>query len=116
MNKFFVSLSVALVVSMMLISSAFPQAGNTGFSFLKVGVGGRAMAMGEAYTAIADDPTAVFYNPADLTLASSPQVMLMHRSWIQDTQTDFLGAQTSAGVLVYFFDSDGQYRRWAHGG
>jgi hypothetical protein len=103
MQKLLCFLSAALFILIVGVSAAFSQAGNTGFSFLKVGVGGRAMAMGEAYTAIADDPTAVFYNPADLTLANNAQVMLMHRSWIQDTQTDFLGAQTSVGDFSFGF-------------
>ena len=36
-------------------------AGTTAASFLEIGVGARAMAMGGAYTAIADGPTALFY-------------------------------------------------------
>ena len=46
---------------------AYSQAGETGLSFLKLGVGGRALGMGEAYSAVAADPTAMYYNPAAMS-------------------------------------------------
>ncbi|MFI5251884.1 MAG: PorV/PorQ family protein [Bacteroidota bacterium] len=73
------------------------QAGSDGLAFLKLGVGGRSLGMGEAYSAIASDPTATFYNPAAMSLSKSPQLFLMHKSWIQDTRTDYLAAQTYFG-------------------
>jgi len=48
------------------------QVGQTGLAFLKLGVGGRALGMGEAYSAVATDPSGMYYNPASLALASSP--------------------------------------------
>src|SRR5437762_205417 len=71
------------------------QAGQTGLSFLKLGAGGRALGMGEAYTAIASDPSATYYNPAALSLSKTSQLLLMHKEWIQDTKTDFIAAKTS---------------------
>ncbi|MGQ9577729.1 MAG: PorV/PorQ family protein [Candidatus Aminicenantales bacterium] len=40
----------------------------TGFTFMKIGVGARPVALGQAFTAIADDIYAIFYNPAGLAL------------------------------------------------
>ena len=71
------------------------QTGQTGLSFLKLGVGGRALGMGEAYSAIASDPTATHYNPAALARSDYPQVHMMHKEWIQDMKTDFLSVSTS---------------------
>ncbi|NMC43939.1 MAG: hypothetical protein GYA46_08465, partial [candidate division Zixibacteria bacterium] len=34
--------------------------------FLRVGVGAKAMGLGEAFTAVADDASAVYWNPAGL--------------------------------------------------
>lgn len=42
----------------------------TGFTFMKLGVGARPVAMGQAFTAVADDANALFYNPAGLALNS----------------------------------------------
>jgi long-subunit fatty acid transport protein len=43
------------------------KVGTTGAQFLELGVSSRAMAMAEAYTAVVDDISAVYYNPAALT-------------------------------------------------
>ncbi len=98
MKKFIVSLCCTLLLSAQLM---FAQAGQTGFSFLKIGVGSRALSMGDASVAAASDPSAVYYNPAALSLSDAPSVLLMHQEWIQGAHTDFLGAATSAGAFHF---------------
>lgn len=50
--------------------------------FLSIGVGARAQAMGGAQTALVDDATAGFWNPAGLTrVRSDLQVAAMHAEW-----------------------------------
>lgn len=46
--------------------------------FMAIGVGGRALGMGGAFTAIANDVTAGYYNPAGLANLNYPQIALMH--------------------------------------
>ncbi|MDX2063198.1 MAG: PorV/PorQ family protein [Bacteroidia bacterium] len=47
--------------------------------FLKIGVGARAAALGNAYSALVDDATAGFWNPAALTgLEKGYEIALMH--------------------------------------
>ena len=46
--------------------------------FLSLGAGARALALGSAYVAVADDPTAVYWNPAGLTRLSQRQLHLTH--------------------------------------
>jgi hypothetical protein len=46
--------------------------------FLSIGAGGRALGMGGAYAAIANDVTAAYWNPAGLAQMNYPQVTLMH--------------------------------------
>jgi hypothetical protein len=43
------------------------KVGTTGAQFLELGVSARAMGMAEAFTAVSDDITSVYYNPAGLT-------------------------------------------------
>jgi hypothetical protein len=71
----------------------------TGLSFLKLGVGARAIGMGEAYSAAATDPSAMYYNPAGMTRSHLPQILLMHKEWIQGVTTEYLGAATALNSL-----------------
>jgi len=57
------SVFLALVVGMTATASAED---NHAFPFLRTGVGARAWGMGNAYVAVADDATAIFFNPAGL--------------------------------------------------
>lgn len=70
-----------LVVALLLpLGSALGQtvAAKYPGEFLALGVGGRALAMGGASVALANDVTAGYYNPAGLALIDYPQVVLMH--------------------------------------
>ena len=73
------------------ISGAFAQSGQTGLSFLKLGVGARSIAMGEAHAAMATDASATYYNPAGLFGATKADIMIMHKEWFQDVRTEFIG-------------------------
>lgn len=46
--------------------------------FMAIGVGGRALGLGSAYVALANDATAGYWNPAALARLDYPEVMLMH--------------------------------------
>jgi len=46
--------------------------------FISLGVGGRALALGGAYVALANDVTAGYWNPAALSHITYPQFALMH--------------------------------------
>lgn len=52
--------------------------------FLKIPVGARAMGMGGAFVALADDPTAVYWNPAGLIFANRRQVYAEHSEQFGD--------------------------------
>jgi long-subunit fatty acid transport protein len=80
-------------------------AGETGFVFLKIGVGARAMGMGSAFVALADDPTSVYWNPAGLASIENTQVTVMHNEWILDFRQEFVavGAQLGPGTAGFGF-------------
>jgi len=62
--------------------------------FLMISPGARASGMGEAFVAIADDATAVYWNPAGLAYQYGREVTIMHANWLpqfaNDMYYDFL--------------------------
>ncbi|MBZ0267730.1 PorV/PorQ family protein, partial [bacterium] len=68
------------------------EPGETGLAFLKIGVGARAAGMGEAYVAVAQDPTATYWNPAGIANAQGDEVHATHNEWISDVRYEYLAA------------------------
>ncbi len=67
------------------------SAGNTGLSFLKFGFGARNLAMGDAGASASNDLSALYYNPARLSLIDKNEVLFMHSNWIQDINSEVFG-------------------------
>jgi long-chain fatty acid transport protein len=65
---------LALMAVVLLTGWAASPAWGSGFALTQQGTA--AMAMGNAYVAQADDPTAIFYNPAGLTQLTRPALYL----------------------------------------
>lgn len=78
------------------------RAGISTAQFLKIGVGGRAAALGESFVAISDDASALYWNPAGLAQFSENQIIFSHNIWLVDINHDFLGA-------VYHLDTDNTF-------
>jgi hypothetical protein len=66
--------------------------GTSAGTFLEIGVGARAQAMGGAYAALANDPSGLYYNPAGIVWVDGAQLELMHTEWLVGTRYDFIGA------------------------
>ena len=108
------SLLAALVLAgAMGAGRALAATGEAGFVFLKIGVGARAMGMGSAYVAVADDPTALHWNPAGL--ASSREgirLTAMHNEWIDDFRQEYVavsgpvGPGTAGASFTGFYTSE----------
>jgi hypothetical protein len=58
-----------------------PNLGTAGAQFLKIPVGGRATALAGAYVALADDATALFWNPAGAVYVLSNDLDFSHTEW-----------------------------------
>lgn len=68
------------------------KVGTTGFQFLKIGVGARAVSMSESFIAMANDATAMYYNPAGMTQMVDNEVVVSLIKWPADIQYGFVGA------------------------
>ncbi len=71
--------------------SAFSQGdiGTTMYPLLKIGVGPRPVAMGEAFVGLADDITAMHWNPSGLSSIKELQFFVSHQEWFQDIRDEF---------------------------
>jgi len=74
-------------------------AGSTGANGVKLSAGARPEGMGGAFVGLADDLSALFWNPAGLALLASPEGSFMHTAYLADTAYDVLAyAQPLGGV------------------
>jgi hypothetical protein len=64
--------------------------GTTTGELLSIPVGARAIGMGEAYTAAADDASALEWNPAGLSFAQQKEASFMHSSLIENVNYEHL--------------------------
>lgn len=82
-------LTVAAAVLLLfpaLSEAGFAKVGTAGAQFLKIGLGTRGAAMGGAFIATADDPSAAWWNPAALVRVPGTQVQLTHTEWFEDVR------------------------------
>ena len=63
----------------------------TAASFLEIGVGSRAIGMGGAFVAIANDASAMYWNPAGLGRLTRAEIVFVHTRWIADITYDYAG-------------------------
>jgi len=68
------------------ITGSVSNVATTAASFLDIGIGARSLSMGGAFVAIADDPTALYWNPAGIVSIESPMAHFYHSPWIADVQ------------------------------
>ncbi|MCK5127058.1 MAG: PorV/PorQ family protein [candidate division Zixibacteria bacterium] len=109
-GKWTVLLSFAILAVLVSLSGqAFGQAkvGTAGAKFLDIGISARAMGMSEAYSAIANDISAVYYNPAGLTQIYSREAMFTHIDYPADINYEFAAVafpwEAASGVIAFSF-------------
>jgi hypothetical protein len=83
-----------ILISVCFIKSGFAQtetnkSGTTASQFLKINVGPRAIGMGGAFTSVADDINAMYWNPAGLSRMYSREAYFNHVDWIMDVNLDY---------------------------
>lgn len=62
----------------------FNKGGRTAMQFLKIGIGARQVALGEACIASVQDINAVFWNPAAITAIQNTEASFSYASWFAD--------------------------------
>jgi hypothetical protein len=91
------ALAVLAILCLVLPIAAAAEEGSAGLAFLKLGVGARAIGMGEAFTAVSGDASSVYWNPASIVDVENIDVSLMHSEWFQDIRYEFAGGVRNFG-------------------
>jgi len=86
-----VAVTVLLSVAMVSAQDINSNVGTSSFNFLKINVGARAVSMGGAFTGLADDASALYYNPAGITQLENSNYIAGYHNYFTDIQTGFLG-------------------------
>ena len=84
------------------ITGSVSNVGTTAASFLDIGVGARSISMGGAFVALADDPTALYWNPAGTVNIDKPTAHFFHSPWLADIRFNH-------SALVMPFGSSGTF-------
>lgn len=98
-----------LCILTLLLSNSLAQfggdvsnVGTTAASFLEIGVGARAISLGGAFVATANDASALYWNPAGLGRLNRTEILFVHTNWIADIRFDFVGAVAPVGQIGTF--------------
>jgi len=78
-----------VALSLGTMGTAFAESAGQAGAYLKMGVGARALGMGSAFTALADDSTASFWNPAGLARLQKNEASFMHADLTMDREYNF---------------------------
>ncbi|MCP4230868.1 MAG: PorV/PorQ family protein [bacterium] len=97
-------ITVGLVLVLFSTGSVFAaSSGGATAQFLKLGVGARAVAMGEAHCAIVEGADATFWNTAGLAATDGYEVAFTHNEWIDDIRYEYV----AAGIPVFGYGTVG---------
>jgi hypothetical protein len=108
---------IAVVCILLVVGFGIPVRGSgmkkiaqTGMKWLSIPIGARGSGLGSAFTAMADDASAIFWNPAGIALADGNRVFLNQTRWIADIQVNAAALSVNAGrwgVLAASFEQVG---------
>ena len=93
-----------LIIIMALSVSLFGQAktGSTAAPFLNIGIAPRAIAMGGAFIATADDVSSLYWNPAGAARMNKSGALFSHSKWFADIDYNWAGAVINMGDAGVF--------------
>lgn len=95
--KKYIILFLALLFTGMVNGQS--KVGSTAAPFLNVAVGPRAISMGGAFVATADDITALYWNPAGISRTLNSGALFTHTEWFADISYNWAGAVLQLGDM-----------------
>ncbi len=96
--------NIIILLSIFILLYEYPSSaqvvskrGTTAAPFLSIGQGTRAIGMGGAFVAVANDVSAMYWNPAGIADLRGIGLMFDHTQWIADIKYEVLGATIDLG-------------------
>ena len=99
-NKIIISVIFLVIITQLLSAqtvSDVSKRGTTAAPFLNISQGARAAGMGSAFVAVADDPSAIFWNVAGLARLKNHGATFDHTIWFADIGYNFGSASFNLG-------------------
>ncbi|MCI0514238.1 PorV/PorQ family protein [candidate division KSB1 bacterium] len=90
-TKIIIILLLTVLIGLAPDVSGVTKVGTTSANFLKIGVSARAIGMGGAFVALANDASAMYWNPAGLAEVNGAEAFFNHSEWIADIKFDYAG-------------------------
>ncbi len=82
---------LVLPITLGFAQDRLTNVGTTAASFLEVGVGSNAIGMGGAYVAMAEDVSALYWNPAGLARMKQTEAIFERIEWLAGISFNYLG-------------------------
>lgn len=90
---------ISIVFAFTAVVFAQTKVGSTAAPFLNIGVGPRAISMGGAFVATANDVSALYWNPAGAAQSMQSGAMFAYTNWFADIKYNWTGAMLNLGGL-----------------
>ena len=97
-TKYFLAMSIFCAA--FLNGQTINRYGTTTANFLEIGVGSRATSMGDAYVAVANDVSSIYWNPAGLSNVSQSSGLFSIQPWLVDIDMMF-AASSKHHIYIY---------------
>jgi len=100
-KRFFVKILLILLLPTLVFASGerLSNVGTTAASFMEVGIGARAVSMGGAFVAVANDASCMYWNPAGMSRLKGGEFLFEHIDWFADVSFDHISTVIPLGNL-----------------
>ena len=101
-NKRILTIVICLMITVTISAQGVTKTGTTAAKFLSIGIGPRSNAMGGATTALVDDASAMYWNPAGIAYIDRYQGLFTYTKMFADINLNYVGMVLPAGELGTF--------------
>jgi long-subunit fatty acid transport protein len=116
MKKLMMILCGVLLLNSHIVAKEVTKVGTTALGFLNIDVGARAVAMGGAYVAVAQNASTIYWNPSGIARINQFQAVFNYTRWIADINFNYMAVVTpvsdigTVGINATFLSMDDMER------